>query len=144
MAGTRLNLDFEIDDKSDIEKVLSSDKDIPKNELRVLERTDYAKKLKSVSGSHVSCALVANPNRKFGAIPSYTIGFAKKLKIVFTNQQATPLVINSEELIDREKREFRNNRVYSTYSICIISPPISLFEFLGSRNILAPYATPDY
>lgn len=140
MVKIILNLNFEIDKKPDIETILSSSGETPVDELHVLDGSDYAERLRSIKG-FVSLALIANPDERF-EVSGYTLGFIEKLKIIYKNQQVTPLIINNE-LLNREKRDFRDNEVYSNYEICIINPPVNLFDFLKKRNTLAPYATPD-
>ena len=140
MPKTKLNLTFKIKNKANIETILSSSKNIPEDELHVSEGSNYAKKLKSTKGL-VSLALVAVSDERFG-VPNYTIDFISELKVVYKKHQPTPLILNNG-LVKREKKEFRHNKLYPTYDLCIISPPIELFKFLNNENSLNPYAAQD-
>ncbi len=138
--ANRISLSFGIENKPDIESIISSSDLIPKNELHVQRGTDYAKKLRGVD-SEISVALVAKADRRFGC-PSYTVGYIENALVVFNDIQARPLIVN-HGMIQRAVDEFTNNDIYPKYEIEFISPPMDLFEFFKSRNTLVPYATPN-
>lgn len=83
-------------------------------------------------------ALVANSSHTH----DYTIGFIEKLKVVYNEKQAAPLVVNND-VVQREKKEIRGNSIYTDYRLHIISPQIGLFQFLEESGSLNPRATPD-
>lgn len=133
----RQTINYGIDMKPDIEQLICSSAAVPVRELHVESRTQYSDAI--VQGP-ISLALVANP-----AIPGYrgyTIGFIEGLSVVPAAGLWTPLVIN-HGMIDREMKEFRDNAFYGSYDLVIISPSVDLFSFLGTKNAMAPYATPD-
>lgn len=136
----RMSLTFGIENKPDIESIISASDLIPENELHIRKGTDYAKKLNYVD-SEISFALVAKADSSYGR-PSYTIGYLETVKVVFNDIQTRPLMVN-EGMVQRSVREFTDNAVYPTYELEFISPPMNLTEFLMSRGTLSPCATPD-
>jgi hypothetical protein len=136
---TKSDISF-ILEKSEIEDIISSSQEIPENELHVLEGSTYEQALRSFDMS-LSLGLLAIPMEKLGA-QNYCIGFIKEIKIQYVKNQATPLAVN-HKLVEREKKEFRENKLYTNYELCIITPPITVGEFISSKGSMSPVATPD-
>lgn len=119
--------------KKDIEEILGFSKNVPEKELHVFKGSSEFGR-----NEFVSLALIANSDYTH----NYTIGFIDKLKVVYTKEQSTPFAVNNA-LVKREKKEFRNNRIYTDYRLHIISPPIGLYQFLGESGSLNPNAAVD-
>ncbi len=127
-------------EKSTIDDVLSFSAEIPKNELHVQEGSECAMVLGTIK-SPISLGLIANADKRF-RVKDYALSFEEELNIVYRTNQKTQLVVNSC-FGERAKNEFRENKVYETYSFWFINPPIGLFDFLKTRDCLAPFAMHD-
>ena len=135
----RTNTIFEIRDKANIESIIGASDLIPENVLSVQKRTRYEKKLKNIN-QPVSIAIVARA--RLGN-KNYIMGYIEDARIVFVDVQAKPLMIRNQDILEKEKNQFRENNAYPFYEIEILSPPMKLMEFLNYKGALAPYATPD-
>lgn len=132
MAKKSLDVTFDLE-KNDIESFLGFSEKVSEKELHVRRGSS-----EFGQNEFVSLALVANSPHA----SNYTIGFIDKLKVVYTRKQSTPFVVNND-LVKREKKEFRGNKIYADYRLHIISPPIGLYQFLGESGSLNPGAAVD-
>jgi len=136
-----LRLELRIDlEKSEIKDIFV-DNPSP-GEICVKAGSDYAKKLEGLAGSNVSFALVANPHERFRGAQRYIIGFISQLNLRLVAGQSVPIRVGFG-IAKREKKMFRNNRIYGSYSLYVISPPLDEPNFFSSHGALASYATPD-
>jgi len=129
-------------EKGELADLLGSSDLVPEGELHLRKDESFAQEMME-RGVDVdaSFALLAVSDRRFQC-QNYTIGFLKKVKVVYNDIQARPIMIN-HTLVDRAEREFRENRVYGRYEVEILLPRMDLFEYFRSRGAMAPYATPD-
>jgi len=128
-----------MEDRSDIETILSASDSIPKGELRVLDGSDWAKKLKEFSVDvPVSLGLLAL--NKYRGGDDYTIGQENDLTIVYVDEQATPLVVNSG-FVERERKDFRDDETYLQYRLAIAIPSCHRINFVTEDRNSAPWAS---
>ncbi len=133
-------IQFVIENKKDIDSIVSGSESLPQDEMHILKDSSYIEKLKTLTGN-ISLALYAVPNKKYSA-QGYTISFTKDLRMIFSSQEQAPIVVN-QKFLAREKGIFRDNDIYSSYLLCVMSPPVDIFDWLGKAGGLAPWATPD-